>query len=75
MYLILLSIFFPILAGLFLLICYRTPVAGAAKTTDRKKLLTLTGIFLVLTALCAAAAVLTVKDGFTLFYLTKTLPI
>ena len=75
MYLILLSIFFPILAGLFLLICYRTPVAGAAKTNDRKKLLMLTGIFLILTALCAAAAVLTVKDSFTLFYLTKTLPI
>ena len=75
MYLILLSIFFPILAGLVLLIRYRTPVEAADKPTDRKQLLTLTGISLILTALCAVAAILTVRDGFTLFYLTKTLPI
>ena len=60
---------------MFLLIRYRTPVERAAKTIDRKQLITLTGIFLILTALCAGAAILTVKDGFTLFYLTKTLPI
>jgi len=75
MYLILLSIFFPILAGLFLLIRFRTPLTGEKRTADRKTLLLLTGCFLVITALFSSAALLTAKNGFTLFYLTETLPI
>lgn len=79
MYSILLSIFFPILAGLFLLIRYRTPVektaAQTAKTADRKKLLILTGSFLILTALFAGTALFTAGEGFTFFYLTESLPI
>lgn len=75
MYFILLSIFFPILAGLFLLIRFRTPLSGEKAGTDRKPLLALTGIFLVITAVFAFAAPLTAREGFTLFYLTETLPI
>lgn len=74
MYLILLSIFFPILSGMFLLIRYRTSLTGSAKP-DRKTLVILTGSFLVITALLTTAAFLTVTEPFTLFYLTKTLPI
>lgn len=74
MYLILLSIFFPILSGMFLLIRYRTSLTGSAKP-DRKTLVILTGSFLVITALLTTAASLTVTEPFTLFYLTKTLPI
>lgn len=74
MYLILLSIFFPVLSGLYLLIRYRTPAMGDGKT-KRKALLAVTGIFLVITALFTLAALLTGKESFTLFYLTKTLPI
>lgn len=75
MYLILLSVFFPILSGLFLLIRYRMPLAKEKKNTDRKTLLTLTGCFLVITVLLCAAARSTAGNSFTLFYLTKTLPI
>ncbi len=75
MYCILLSIFFPILTGLFLLIRYRTPLSGEQKNGERKNLLLLTGTFLVTTALLTAVALLTAKEGFTLFYLTETLPI
>lgn len=75
MYLILLSIFFPILAGAFLLIRYRTPLSGEAKTDGRKSLLMLTGSFLIITALFAVLSLFTAKEGFILFYLTKTLPI
>ena len=56
MYLILLSVFFPILSGLFLLIRYRMPLAKEKKNTDRKTLLTLTGCFLVITVLLCTAA-------------------
>ncbi len=75
MYCILLSIFFPIVAGVFLLIRYRTPLSGERKSGERKTLLLLTGTFLIITALFAAAALLTAKEGLTLFYLTETLPI
>lgn len=74
MYLILLSIFFPIMAGLFLLIRYRTPLSGKKENTRRKTLL-LTGCFLVITAAFVVLSLLTVKEGFTLFYLTESLPI
>ncbi len=74
MYLILSSIFFPILAGVFLLIRYRTPLSGK-KNADSKALTTLTGCFLIVTAGLVIASLLTAEDGFTLFYLTKTLPI
>lgn len=75
MYLILLSIFFPIFAGLFLLIRFRTPLLGEKEQTKRKTLLLLTGSFLVITAAFVTAALLTTKNGFTLFYLTENLPI
>ncbi|MDE7197519.1 MAG: proton-conducting membrane transporter [Lachnospiraceae bacterium] len=75
MYLILLSIIFPILSGVFLLIHYRTPLSGEAGTSERKTLVTLAGGFLVITALLTGVTLFTVKEGFTLFYLTKTLPI
>lgn len=75
MYPILLSILFPILAGLFVLIRYRTSLSGKGPATDRKTLVALTGFSLVITAALAMTALLTAKEGFTLFYLTKTLPI
>lgn len=75
MYLMLSSIFFPILAGLFLLIRYRTPLSGEAKSAERKTLVLLTESFLVITALLTVLSLFTVKEGFTLFYLTKALPI
>lgn len=75
MYLILSSICFPILAGLFLLIRYRTPLTGEGKSVSRNTVVTLTGCCLVITALLSAAALFAAEDGFTLFYLTKTLPI
>lgn len=75
MFPILLSILFPILAGLFVLIRCRTFLSGKRPATDRKTLVTLTGLSLVITAALAITALLTAKEGFTLFYLTKTLPI
>lgn len=75
MYLILLSIVFPILSGVFLLIRYRTPLSDEAVTAERKALVTLAGGFLVITALLTVTTLLTVKEDFTLFYLTGTLPI
>ena len=75
MYPILLSILFPILAGLFVLIRCRTSLSGKGPTADRKTLVALTGLSLVITAALAITALLTAKEGFTLFYLTKTLPI
>lgn len=75
MYLILLSIFFPILAGAFLLIRYRTPLSGETKTTERKTLVALTGCFLVITALLVVLSLFMAKKRFIPFYLTKTLPI
>lgn len=75
MFPILLSILFPILAGLFVLIRCRTSLSGKRAATDRKTLVALTGLSLVVTAALAITALLTAKEGFTLFYLTKTLPI
>lgn len=75
MYLILLSIFFPILAGAFLLIRYRTPLSGETKAAERKTLVTLTGCFLVITAVLVVLSLLMAKERFTLFYLTKTLSV
>lgn len=75
MYCILLSIFFPIFAGLFLLIRYRTPLSGEKKNQGRKTLLLFAGMFLIMTAFFTVAALLTAKEGFTLFSLTETLPI
>lgn len=75
MYCILLSIFFPIFAGLFLLIRFRTPLSGERKGKERKPLLLFAGTFLIITALFTMAALLTAGEGFTLFYLTGTLPI
>lgn len=75
MYCILLSVFFPILSGLFLLIRYRTPLSGEAESSERKTLVTLTGLFLIVTAFLTLSALFTAKEGFTLFYLTETLPI
>ncbi len=66
MYMVL-SIFFPILAGVLLLIC---------RLSNRSRLLFLTGFFLIVTALFSATAILQSDGGMlTLFYLTKTLPI
>lgn len=75
MYLILLSVFFPIFAGLFLLIRFRTPLLGEKENAKRKTLLLLTGSFLVITAAFVIAALLTTENGFTFFYLTENLPI
>lgn len=75
MYFILLPIFFPILAGLFLLIHYRTPLSGEKKNAGRKSLLLLTGCFLVITAVFVVIALFCEGEGFILFYLTKDLPI
>lgn len=75
MYCILPAIFFPILAGVFLLIRYRTPVLNPQKNAARKTLVLLTGTFLTVTAVFTAAALLSPGKGFTLFYLTKALPI
>lgn len=75
MYCILLSIFCPILAGIFLLIRYRTPLSGERNPQERKTLLLFTGTFLIITALLSVISLLTAKEGVTLFYLTDTLPI
>lgn len=75
MYPILLSILFPILAGLFILIRCRTSLSVKGPAADRKILVALTSLSLVITAALAITALLTAKEGFTLFYLTKTLPI
>lgn len=75
MFPILLSIFFPMIAGVFLLIRYRTPLSGENTADGRKTLITLTGVFLIVTAALTLAAIFTAKEGFTLFHLTETLPI
>lgn len=68
MYLILISILMPILIGIYLLV--------RKEYTDRKTLLTVSGTGFVLTGVSVIAA-LSMANGssFTLFYLTKTLPI
>lgn len=68
MYLILLSIFFPVLAGICLLI--------KKEAADRRSLLITTGICFVLTGVLVSATLLTAYGtGFTLFYLTQSLPV
>lgn len=67
MYLVLLPIFFPILAGFCLLVCRKTP--------DRKLLTAVTGICLVITSILVGSALVLARQGLTLFYLTQTLPI
>ena len=73
MYLILSSILFPILAGLFLLVRYRTPLSGE-KPVDRQSLTAMAGCSLIITAIFVIAALFAEK-GFTLFYLAQSLPI
>lgn len=75
MYPILLSIFFPIFSGLFLLVRYRTPLAGTTNNTERKPLVRLTGCFLIITAVFSTVALFAGRDGLILCYLTKTLPV
>lgn len=68
MYLILLSIFFPVLAGVYLLI--------RKEMADRRSLLITTGICFVITGILVVATLLTAHGtDFTLFYLTQSLPI
>lgn len=67
MYLILLPIFFPILAGFCLLIYPRIP--------DRKFLTMTTGSCLIITGILVFLILLSGNKSLTLFYLTKTLPI
>lgn len=67
MYLILLPILFPILAGLCLLV-YR-------KDLERKLLTGITGSCLVITGALVISVLALVKNSLTLFYLTETLPI
>jgi multicomponent Na+:H+ antiporter subunit D len=68
MYLILLSIFFPILAGVYLLV--------RKEMTNRNNLLLTTGICLTVTAILVVASLATAYGAsFTLFNLTSSLPI
>lgn len=68
MYFIILSIVFPILAGVYLLI--------RKEMKSRKSLLTVTGIFLAVSGVLVILAICTAGDGiFTLFNLTDRLPI
>jgi multicomponent Na+:H+ antiporter subunit D len=68
MYPILLSIFFPILAGVYLLV--------RKEMTNRSKLLITTGICLVVTAILVVISLTTsYGTSFTLFNLTASLPI
>lgn len=68
MYFILLSVLVPILAGVYLLV--------RREFAERKSLLIVTACFLLLTGVSVVAALFAAYgDSFTLFYLTKTLPI
>lgn len=65
---IVLSIFFPIIAGVYLLV--------KKETENRKRLLTLTGVFLLLSAVFVVLAIaLAGNSMYTLFNLTDMLPI
>lgn len=66
-HMLLLSVFFPILAGIVLLL--------KKEYQTRDRLLVFVGAALVITGALACYAIFAVKDGVTLFYLTKTLPI
>lgn len=68
MYLILLSILFPILTGAFLLI--------SKEYTNRKHLLFTVGVSLLLTGAATVASLITARDkSYTLWYLTRTLAV
>ena len=68
MYLILLSIFFPVLAGVYLLV--------RKEMADRKQLLVTAGICFAITGILVVTTLLTQYGAdFTLFYLTASLPI
>ncbi len=68
MYYIILSILFPILTGLYLLV--------RKEIKDRKRLLTITGIFLVISGALVILALCMAGNGiFTLFNLTERLPV
>lgn len=64
---LLLPVFFPILAGIVLLL--------KKEYTKRKSLLVYVGTVLILTGIFAVFEMFTVTEGVTLFHLTKTLPI
>ncbi len=64
---LLLPVFFPIIAGIVLLL--------KKEYKKRKSLLFYVGVVLVLTGILAVYEMFTVKEGVTLFYLTKTLPV
>lgn len=66
-YLLLFSIFFPIVAGLLLLIGIRYQ--------NRKTLLVFVGFVLMLTGISAILSIMYTREGFTLFMLTETLPV
>ena len=68
MYLILLSIFFPVLAGVYLL--------ARKEMADRRQLLVTAGICFAITGILVVTTLLTQYGAdFTLFYLTASLPI
>ena len=68
MYLILLSVFFPVLAGVYLLV--------RKEMTDRRHLLITAGICFAITGILVVATLLTqYGTDFTLFNLTASLPI
>lgn len=68
MYLILLSILIPILTGVYLLV--------RKEYANRKYLLAVSGAGFVLTGILVICTIILAKDmSFTLFYLTKTLPL
>lgn len=66
-YLLLFSIFFPIAAGLLLLIGIRYQ--------NRKKLLVFVGSVLMFTGISAVLSIMYAREGFTLFMLTEALPV
>lgn len=68
MYLILLSILIPILTGVYLLL--------RKEYANRKYLLAVSGAGFILTGILVICTIISAKDtSFTLFYLTKTLPL
>ena len=66
-HILLLPIFFPILAGIVLLL--------KKEYKERKVLLVYVGTVLLLTGFLSVFSILEAEEGVTLFYLTKTLPV
>lgn len=66
-YMLLLPVFFPILAGIVLLL--------QKEYKKRDTMLVYVGAALILTAVLALYAIFGIKEDVTLFYLTKTLPV